>query len=112
MFHELLNRLQPFGESARLRDSCGALAEHCSETEWARRLLQHHRDTQQRKQPVPKQPWAVELDGGHWQIRSHYQRRYQPDGDAASDETRRNRYVHGYRTNSLWNFASDLKVLR
>ena len=109
MFQDLLNRLEPFGESARLRESCGLLAEHCLPMEWARLLLKHHSETQQRKQPVPKLPWVIELDGGRWQIRSQYQRRYTQGSNAAQEK--RDRYVHGYRTNSLWNFACDLKVV-
>ena len=103
LFEQLLGRLEPFGESARLSRSCERLAARCSATDWASGLLQHHCDTQRRKPPEGRQPWIVLLDGGHWQIRTRYQR----EKPAAQDGS----YVHAYRTNSLWNFARDLKVL-
>ena len=106
LIEELLARLEPFKESARLRDSCGSLASRCSPAEWASLLLQHHCDTQHRKQPA-KQPWIVPMDGGHWQIRTLYRERFQETKRSANADD----YVHAYRTNSLWSFTHDLKVL-
>ena len=103
LFEQLLVRLEPFGESTRLSRTCDRLATRFSATEWAGGLLQHHCATQRRKPPEGRQPWIVLLEGGHWQIRTRYQR----EKPAAQD----GRYVHAYRTNSLWNFARDLKVL-
>ena len=103
LFEQLLVRLEPFGESTRLSRTCDRLATRCSATEWAGGLLLHHCSTQRRKPPEGRQPWIVLLEGGHWQIRTRYQR----EKPAAQD----GRYVHAYRTNSLWNFARDLKVL-
>ncbi len=104
LFEQLLGRLEPFGESTRLNRSCERLAARCSATDWVSGLLQHHCETQRRKPPEGgRQPWIVLLDGGHGQIRTRYQREKPAAGDGS--------YVHAYRTNSLWNFAQDLKVL-
>ena len=102
LFEQSLARLEP-AESTRLSHFCERLAARCSATEWAGGLLQHHCDTQRRKPPEGRQPWIVLLEGGHWRIRTRYQR----EEPAAQDD----HYVHAYRTNSLWNFARDLKVL-
>jgi len=84
------------------------LATRCATAkEWVSLLLQHHCDTQQQKRPVCKQPWIVPM-GEQWQIRSRYQSRYLPDGAMTDDDG--NRYVHAYRTNSLWNFLRDLEA--
>lgn len=102
LFEQLLGRLEPFGESARLTRSCERLAARCSATDWVSGLLQHHCETQDRKPPEGRQPWIVLHDSGHWQIRTRYHR----DESVAPGDS----YVHAYRTNSLWNFARDLKV--
>ncbi len=104
IFSELLERLEPFGESVRFSQSCASLGTRCSATEWAHSLIQHHSDTQRRKPPEGKQPWIIRLDGDCWQIRTRYRRNELVKHD--------DQYLHGYRTNSLWSFAHDLKVLR
>ncbi len=103
IFSELIERLEPFGESVRFSQSCGSLGTHCSTTEWAHALIQHHIDTQRRKPPEGKQPWIIRLDDNSWQIRTRYRRNEIMEHD--------DRYLHGYRTNSLLSFARDLKVL-
>ncbi len=103
IFAELVERLEPFGESVRFSQTCGSLGTCCSATEWAHALIQHHIDTQRRKPPEGKQPWIIRLDGDCWQIRTRYRRHEIMEHD--------DRYLHGYRTNSLWSFARDLKVL-
>jgi|GEM_PF-396732 len=107
VFERLLTRLETT-DAARMRESFATLATRCATAkEWVSLLLQHHCDTQQQKRPVCKQPWIVPM-GEQWQIRSRYQSRYLPDGAMTDDDG--NRYVHAYRTNSLWNFLRDLEA--
>ena len=51
MFNELLERLEPFRETARFADTFGPLAERADAASWCDRLLGHHVATQRKKPP-------------------------------------------------------------
>jgi len=99
---ELEVRLAVFGQSDRFRVLCTALGTGNSPQEWVERLTSHHRENQRRKPPDGKLPWFERFDDGTLIIRPLYLREQGGRGD--------NRYVHSYRTASLWSFATDLKA--
>jgi len=66
--------------------------------------MQHHRGIQGQKAPDGKNPWVERSDDGSYVIRPLYLR----DAPARGD----NSYVHLFRTNSLWSFARDLRLVR
>jgi hypothetical protein len=103
IFGEVLEKLEPFGEAARFRDTFGSLADHGDATSWAERLAEHHRKTQRLKPPDGKNPWFERFDDGSYMIRPLYRR----DEGGRHDDS----YVHAYRTGSLWSFAQDLKLV-
>jgi hypothetical protein len=103
IFGEVLERLEPFGEAPRLRDTFGNLAERGDATEWVERLAEHHRTTQQRKPPDGKNPWFYRRDNGSYIVNPLYCR----DEGGRHDDS----YVHAYRTRSLLSFAQDLKLV-
>jgi hypothetical protein len=103
MFSELLERLEPFRETARFADTFAPLAERTNAASWAERLLGHHVAIQRKKPPVGKSPWFEQFGDGGAIIRPLY-RREQPG-------RRDDRYVHAYRTGSLYNFARDLHLI-
>lgn len=102
MFSELLDRLEPFRETARFADTFAPLAERTDAASWADRLLGHHVATQRKKPPVGKSPWFERFDDGGVIIRPLYRR----DQPGRHDDS----YVHAYRTASLYSFARDLHL--
>ena len=103
MFNELLERLEPFRETARFADTFASLAERTDAASWADRLLGHHVATQRKKPPVGKSPWFERFDDGGTIIRPIY-RREQPG-------RRDDSYLHAYRTRPLHTFARDLHLI-
>jgi len=103
-FGEVLMRLEPVGESVRFSETFSGLAERGSPAEWVERLLEHHRKTQRRKPPNGKSPWFERFDDGSVMIRPDYR----TEESGAQDDS----YVHLYRTPSLWQFASDLHLIK
>jgi hypothetical protein len=103
VFTEVLERLEPFGEAARFRESFGSLAERGGAEEWAERLAEHHRTTQKRKPPDGKNPWFHRRDNETYIINPLYCRE---QGGRHDDS-----YVHAYRTQTLRSFALDLKLI-
>ena len=97
---ELSERLGSIGESVRLQETFGEFIDRSDPQTWTELLLEHHRQVQRAKPPAGKMPWFEQTDNGNYLIRSPYRR---DEGGQHSDE-----YVHAYRTNSLWSFASDL----
>jgi hypothetical protein len=89
MFNELLERLEPFRETARFADTFGSLAERTDAASWSDRLLGHHVATQRKKPPVGKSPWFERFDGGGVIIRPLYRRERPGRGD--------DNYLHAYR---------------
>src|SRR5206468_9078709 len=64
IFVEVQERLEPFGQAPHFRETFGSLAERGDATEWAQRLAEHHRTTQQRKPPEGKNLWLYHGDNG------------------------------------------------
>jgi hypothetical protein len=103
-FGEVMMRLEPVGENVRFSETFAGLAERGSAMEWVERLLEHHRKTQRRKPPNGKSPWFERFDDGSVMIRPDYR----TEEPGAHDD----RYVHLYRTQSLWQFARDLRLVK
>jgi hypothetical protein len=103
MFNELLERLEPFRETAQFADVFASLAERTDAASWADRLLTHHVVTQRKKPPFGKSPWFERFDDGGVILRPLY-RREQPGRHDGS-------YLHAYRTGSLYSFARDLHLI-
>jgi hypothetical protein len=104
IFGEVIDRLEPFGQALIFRESFESLAEECDAATWIGRLAEHHRQTQRRKPPDGKNPWFERFDDGSFIIRPLYRREL---GGRHDDS-----YVHAYRTQSLWSFASDLNLIK
>lgn len=100
LFPEVGDRLAAFGEISRFHDTFAPLADRMSAADWLDRLLEHHRSIQLRKPPNGKNPWFERYDDGSAIIRPNYRRTEAAEGDGG--------YVHGYRTNPLWSFVTDL----
>lgn len=103
-FPEIVEKLEPFGESIRFSETFQSLAEKTSATEWVVRLAEYHRANQKRKLPDGKYPWFERFDDGSLIIRPLYRRQ---EGGSHDDS-----YVHAYRTGALWSFAADLKLIK
>ena len=103
MFNELLERLEPFRETARFANTFGPLAERTSASDWIERLLEHHIVIQRKKPPAGKSPWFERFDDGGAIIRPLYRREQPGRGDDS--------YLHAYRTGSLYTFARDLRMI-
>jgi hypothetical protein len=101
---EVLEKLEPVGEAGRFRDIFSDLAERGSAAEWADRLIEHHRKIQRQKPPNGKNPWFERFDDGSLIIRPDYR----TDRTGTHDDS----YVHLYRTESLWQFARDLREVQ
>ena len=80
------------------------LAERQSSRQWVQGLMDHHRRVQKGKPPEGKQPWVEFFDDHTFRCRPLYLREKPPRNDGS--------YVHLFRTNPLWSFASDLRMLR
>jgi len=103
IFNDVMERLEPFGQSARLQGMFGDLTERCAAEEWATRLMEHHRRIQRLKPPDGKNPWIERFDDGGFVVRPLYRRDEPGQRDAG--------YQHAYRTFSLWSFAQDLRLI-
>jgi hypothetical protein len=103
-FPEVLEELEPVGEAARFRDIFSSLAERGSAAEWVDRLIEHHRKIQRQKPPNGKNPWFERFDDGSLIIRPDYR----TDRTGTHDDS----YVHLYRTESLRQFALDLREVQ
>lgn len=104
LFPEVVEKLEPFGESIRFSETFQSLAEKTSATEWVERLAEYHRANQKRKLPDGKNPWFERFDDGSLIIRPLYRRH---EGGKHDDS-----YLHAYRTGALWSFAADLKLIK
>ena len=104
IFSKVMDSLEPFKEALRFQQAFASLANVGTATEWLEQLMQHHRGIQGQKAPDGKNPWVERSDDGSYVIRPLYLR----DAPARGD----NSYVHLFRTNSLWSFARDLRLVR
>jgi hypothetical protein len=104
LFSKAMDSLEPFGEALRFQQGFASLVAVGTATEWLERLMQHHRDIQRQKPPDGKNSWVERFDDGSYVIRPLYLRENPARGD--------DNYVHFFRTNSLWSFARDLRLVR
>jgi len=102
IFTKLGDHLEPFGETVRYLESFGEMGESTSPESWVNILIDHHIKIQRQKPPHGKRPWFEKFDDGSVVVRARYRRNNGGQHDDA--------YVHAYRTNSLWSFASDLEL--
>lgn len=91
------------GFSARFQQAFVDMAEPLSAETWVGRLLERHRQVQRAKPPNGKNPWFERFDDGSVVIRPGYLRENGGRGGHS--------YVHTYRTQSLWSFANDLRMV-
>lgn len=105
LFDVVAERVQVVEKEFAFRDSFSTLSEPGTVSDWAERLLQHHRRIQKSKPPAGKAAWFDRFDDGTYLIRTAYLMKEAPTSDDAS-------YVHAYRTQSLWSFARDLRMLQ
>jgi hypothetical protein len=104
IFNEVAERLAPFGHGARFQETFLSLSDRLPASEWVEKLLEHHCRIQQSKPPAGKAPWFDRFDDGSCMIRTAYLRDEFVSGE--------DRYVHAYRTRSLWSFAQDLGLVK
>jgi hypothetical protein len=104
MFNRVMDSLEPFGEALRFQQGFALLADAGTATQWVVQLMEHHRRIQTQKPPDGKNSWFERFDDGCYAIRPLYLRQVPAKGDDS--------YVHFFRTNSLWSFACDLKLVR
>lgn len=103
LYRTVLDKLEPLGQAPRFQTSFASLAEPGTAADWLQRLMEHHRQTQRRKLPDGKAPWFERIDDGTFMIRPLYRQQ--------REESKGERYVHAYRTDSLASFARDLHLL-
>jgi len=105
LFDHVADQVQIIDKEYAFRESFLALSEPGTATDWVERLLQHHRRIQKSKPPAGKAAWFDRFDDGTYLIRTAYLKKEAPVSDDSS-------YVHAYRTQSLWSFACDLRMLK
>ena len=103
LFPEVADLLENFHQSTGFHDSFASLSQSLSPSSWTIALLQHHIKVQRQKAPHGKNPWFERFDDGAYIIRPAYKR---TEGGRHDDT-----YVHFYRTNPLWSFAKDLRMV-
>lgn len=85
----------------RLETAFGGFSMPVDPVAWVELLLAHHERIQSRKPPNGKAPWILRFDDGRFAVRPAYRRDQPGRGDDL--------YVHGYRTNPVWSFATDVE---
>jgi len=103
LYAELMDALEPSGQSVLLTERFAGLAERLPADEWATALMEHHRRVQRGKPPNGKAPWCERFDDGCYMVRPAYRVDERPQ---STEE-----YVHAYRTGSLQQFAIDLGMV-
>jgi hypothetical protein len=104
-FHEAVEALDVFLLGSEFERAFAAFGEHLAPVTWLEMLVRHHEHIQKAKPPAGKMPWVERFGDGKIYIRPPYKQDSDlkfPDADS---------YLHAYRTNSLWSFASDLGLL-
>ncbi|NLX59119.1 MAG: hypothetical protein GXY74_08525 [Phycisphaerae bacterium] len=86
--------------AAEFADHFDFAGEQCDGKTWVERLIDHHLRIQQGKPPNGKKPWIDRYDDGGLVL----QPAYRVEEGGRHDKS----YVHGYRTQPLMSFLSDL----
>ena len=103
LFPQVSDKLEHFNQSTVFNDFFSNFSQKLSHGDWTEALLRHHIQVQRRKPPHGKNSWFERFDNGDYMIRPAYRR---TEGGRHDDS-----YVHFYRTNPLWSFAVDLKMV-
>jgi len=103
LYSEVCSRLEPLGEAFDFEQRFSSLAEPASPIDWMDRLLEHHVKVQRAKAPAGKNPWFERAGDDSVIIRPGYRR----DKGGLHDRS----YLHFYRTNPLWSFVCDLRLV-
>ncbi|MCX6922602.1 MAG: hypothetical protein NT154_05215 [Verrucomicrobia bacterium] len=106
IFRSVAVRVSPFEQEGKFnfKQDFGSLGERQSPQQWAKCLMDHHCRIQKEKPPEGKQPWVECYDDQTFRSRPLYLREDPPVPDSG--------YVHQFRTNPLWSFATDLRMIR
>lgn len=100
LFHEISNRLLPFGQSANFEETFKHFSAIQDRTDLVEAVIQHHNFIQESKPPDGKMPWLESFPNNVYMIRPAYR---QYDLDLPVDD-----YVNSYRFSSLISFDRDL----
>lgn len=103
IFNPVSEKLSYFDLSLQFENSFNAISEPCPVNQWLEKLIEHHFNTQRMKSAQGKRPWFERTDGGRLLLYPTYMR-----DKGSESETE---YVHFYRTNSMWSFLKDLKLV-
>ena len=103
LFRLVSNKLSSLDLSFQFERSFGLFNEVMKPTAWIEILIEHHNNIQRTKSRIGKSPWFERTDNGRLLI---YPGRVRSEGPATDKE-----YVHFYRTNSLWSFLRDMKLV-
>lgn len=85
--------------------TCSSFAERLAPASWVDTLIRHHERVQKAKPLAGKLPWIERSSNANIFVRPPYVQR--PEMTFPDEE----RYLHMYRTNSLWSFAYDLGLV-
>lgn len=103
LFIGLCEKLDAYSLAQAFQERFTSIAEKADAASWVQKLLDHHVQVQRAKPPMGKMAWFERFDDGGLMIRPLYIRHEQKIVEE--------QYVHGYRTNALWSFAQDLKMV-
>jgi hypothetical protein len=103
LYEAVSSGLLILGKVQEFEDSFSLFAGPGNASDWIDRLFEHHFKVQREKPPSGKNPWFERTGDGSFIIRPGYRR----DQGGIHDES----YLHYYRTNPLWSFAKDLRLI-
>jgi len=103
LYSEVCSRLEPLREAFDFEQRFSSLAEPGNLIDWIDRLLEHHVKVQRAKPPAGKNPWFERTGDGSIILR----RCDKTDKGGIHDKS----YLHFYRTNPLWSFVCDLRLV-
>ncbi len=112
-FKGAMDALDPVGETVRFQEAFLEFGDSLPPESWVNTLMEHHKRVQKGKPPAGKAPWVERFDDGAYMIRPAYRNQYTFDQENGLDEEldEEVKYVHRYRTKSLWSFALDLGLV-
>jgi len=102
-YQRCLDLLEPYRLGVRFADSFQHFSLDQSPKDWLRTLIDHHKETQDRKLPVSKSHWFDEIYSDSYLIRAPYREM------TKSTDDNHDGYVHPYRSRALWRFSKALK---
>lgn len=91
-------------DNGRLNEQFSEFSAPASSLQLAERIIRHHERIQQQKPPNGKQPWFDRTDRDELIIRPGYRQENPPEEGK--------KYVHQFRTNTVWSFLRDFGLVR